>query len=212
MDNYLRSRGSERLKEAPLLTVESQQGYVHYRKASVVLYYLKEMIGEETVNAALRKLIQRYGYNAAAVSHFVGAGGCAARRDAAAVSVSDQGSVRRTSPCSRIAPWTQRRSSGRTASTTSLSMSRLTSSKPTPKAMKSRSRWMTGSILAPSPSPRKATSTAAHFIANGSTSRQVHVHFTTGDARRSRGRSFPAADRPRSGRQHEKSHAGERLC
>jgi ABC-2 type transport system permease protein len=62
MDNYLRSRGTERLKERPLLTVEAQQGYVHYRKGSVVMYYLKEMIGEEAVNRALRKLIQRYAY------------------------------------------------------------------------------------------------------------------------------------------------------
>jgi len=62
MDNYLRSRGRERLKERPLLTVEAQQGYIHYRKASVVLYYLKEMIGEDAVNRALRKLIQQYAY------------------------------------------------------------------------------------------------------------------------------------------------------
>jgi ABC-type transport system involved in multi-copper enzyme maturation permease subunit len=64
MDNYLRSRGRERLKERPLLTVEMQQGYIHYNKASVVLYYLKEMIGEEKVNAALRTLVRQYAYNA----------------------------------------------------------------------------------------------------------------------------------------------------
>jgi aminopeptidase N len=64
MDNYLRSRGRERHKEEPLLTVESEQGYIHYRKASIVLYYLKEMIGEEAVNRALRKVIQQYAYNA----------------------------------------------------------------------------------------------------------------------------------------------------
>jgi ABC-2 type transport system permease protein len=62
MDNYLRSRGAERLKERPLLTVEANQGYVHYRKGSVVLYYLKEMIGEEAVNRALRKVVQQYAY------------------------------------------------------------------------------------------------------------------------------------------------------
>jgi ABC-2 type transport system permease protein len=62
MDNYLRSRGTERLKERPLLTVESNQGYIHYRKGSVVLYYLKEMIGEEAVNRALRKVIHQYAY------------------------------------------------------------------------------------------------------------------------------------------------------
>jgi ABC-type transport system involved in multi-copper enzyme maturation permease subunit len=62
MDHYLAGRGRERLKERPLLTVEAEQGYVHYRKASVVLYFLKEMIGEDAVNRALRKLIARYGY------------------------------------------------------------------------------------------------------------------------------------------------------
>jgi len=42
--------------------VESNQGYVHYRKGSVVMYYLKEMIGEEAVNRALRRLVQQYAY------------------------------------------------------------------------------------------------------------------------------------------------------
>jgi ABC-2 type transport system permease protein len=62
MDRYLSSRGKERQKERPLLTVEAQQGYVHYRKGSLALYYLKEMIGEEAVNRALRKLVQQYAY------------------------------------------------------------------------------------------------------------------------------------------------------
>ena len=62
MDNYLKNRGRETLKERPLLTVESQQGYVHYRKGSVVMYYLKERIGEEAVNRALRKMIARFAY------------------------------------------------------------------------------------------------------------------------------------------------------
>ncbi len=62
MDNYLRSRGKELLKERPLLRVDSNQGYVHYRKGSVVMYYMKEMIGEEAVNRALRKVLHQYGY------------------------------------------------------------------------------------------------------------------------------------------------------
>jgi ABC-2 type transport system permease protein len=62
MDNYLRSRGRELLKERPLLQVDANQGYVHYRKGSVVMYYLKEMIGEEAVNRALRKVLHQYGY------------------------------------------------------------------------------------------------------------------------------------------------------
>jgi ABC-type transport system involved in multi-copper enzyme maturation permease subunit len=62
MDGYLRSRGRELLKEKPLLTVESGQGYIHYRKGSVVLYYLKEMIGEEAVNRALRRMVEQFAY------------------------------------------------------------------------------------------------------------------------------------------------------
>jgi ABC-2 type transport system permease protein len=62
MEGYLRSRGQERLAERPLLTVEYDQGYIHYGKGAVVLYYIKEMIGEEAVNRALRKLIHQYGY------------------------------------------------------------------------------------------------------------------------------------------------------
>ena len=62
MDNYLRSRGEELLKERPLVAVESQQAYIHYNKGSVVLYYMREMIGEDAVNRALRKLIHQYAY------------------------------------------------------------------------------------------------------------------------------------------------------
>ncbi|MBI4904950.1 MAG: ABC transporter permease subunit [Acidobacteria bacterium] len=62
MDRYLRARGREQLKERPLLTVEGSQGYTHYNKGSVVLYYLREMIGEEAVNRVLRDLIEKWAY------------------------------------------------------------------------------------------------------------------------------------------------------
>ncbi|MCR9291385.1 MAG: hypothetical protein NXI32_01620 [bacterium] len=62
MDSYLRSRGSDALKEEPLVTVDPGQGYIHYRKGSVVLYYLKEMIGEASVNAALKQLVNDFAY------------------------------------------------------------------------------------------------------------------------------------------------------
>jgi hypothetical protein len=61
-DAYLRGRGRELLKEQPLQTVDANQGYIHYNKGSLVMYYLKEMIGEEKVNAALREIIQNYAY------------------------------------------------------------------------------------------------------------------------------------------------------
>jgi aminopeptidase N len=62
MDLYLRARGQERLRERPLVAVEYRQFYVFYQKGAVALYYLKEMIGEDAVNRALHKLIQRYAY------------------------------------------------------------------------------------------------------------------------------------------------------
>lgn len=63
MDSYLRSRGSDSLREEPLSTVDPSQGYVHYRKGSVALYHLKEMIGEDRINAALRDLIGQFAYS-----------------------------------------------------------------------------------------------------------------------------------------------------
>ncbi|MCC5918483.1 MAG: hypothetical protein JJU02_14270 [Cryomorphaceae bacterium] len=62
MDGYLRGRGFERLGERPLSEVENQ-GYIHYQKGSVVMYYLKEMIGESALNRALASLIEDYGYS-----------------------------------------------------------------------------------------------------------------------------------------------------
>ena len=62
MDGYLRARGRELLKERPLLRVEADQGYVHYNKGAVVMYYLRTMIGEEAVNRAVRKVLEQYGY------------------------------------------------------------------------------------------------------------------------------------------------------
>ncbi len=61
MDKYLRGRGREALRELPIEKCENQ-GYIHYNKGSVVMYYLKEMIGEEQVNAALRAFLERYRY------------------------------------------------------------------------------------------------------------------------------------------------------
>jgi aminopeptidase N len=61
MDEYLSSRGSEAEKECPLVEVENQ-GYLHYQKGSVVLYYLREMIGESGVNASLKELVDRFAY------------------------------------------------------------------------------------------------------------------------------------------------------
>src|SRR6218665_1463995 len=61
MDDYLSGRSHELEAERPLMKTENQQ-YIHYNKASVVMYYLKEMIGEKNVNTALANLIKEFGY------------------------------------------------------------------------------------------------------------------------------------------------------
>jgi hypothetical protein len=52
MDNYLRGRGGERIEEMPLYLVENQP-YIHYRKGSVVMYALRDAVGEQPLNHAL---------------------------------------------------------------------------------------------------------------------------------------------------------------
>lgn len=64
LDRYLRARGTERLEELPLMRVENQQ-YIHYQKGGLIMYLLREQIGEEAVNRALRRVIQQYAFQSA---------------------------------------------------------------------------------------------------------------------------------------------------
>lgn len=61
LDRYLRNRGGEVVEELPLNRVENQ-GYIHYRKGALVMYALKDIVGEEIVNRALQKLISEFGF------------------------------------------------------------------------------------------------------------------------------------------------------
>ncbi|MGZ4057143.1 MAG: ABC transporter permease/M1 family aminopeptidase, partial [Bacteroidia bacterium] len=61
MRNYLQARALEGKKELPLMLVEGQQ-YIHYNKGSVIMYALKDYIGEDTLNAALRRYIKKVAY------------------------------------------------------------------------------------------------------------------------------------------------------
>ena len=63
-DKYMRARGSETQRELPLLRVENQ-GYIHYNKGSVVLYALREFLGEDTLNKAFRSLVDSFAYQGA---------------------------------------------------------------------------------------------------------------------------------------------------
>jgi ABC-type transport system involved in multi-copper enzyme maturation permease subunit len=61
LDLYLRGRGSDERGELPLIRVEDQS-YIYYRKGAVVMYALRDYLGEDTVNSALRRLIDSYAY------------------------------------------------------------------------------------------------------------------------------------------------------
>ncbi|GFE89110.1 ABC transporter permease/M1 family aminopeptidase [Steroidobacter agaridevorans] len=64
LDRYLRGRGGELIEELPLMRVEDQQ-YIHYGKGSVVLYRLRDEIGEENLNRALANYIRDKAYQQA---------------------------------------------------------------------------------------------------------------------------------------------------
>ena len=59
MDRYLRTRG-ETGKDVPLLAVDDER-HVSYAKGAVALYTLREHIGAEAVNGALRRFLETYG-------------------------------------------------------------------------------------------------------------------------------------------------------
>ncbi len=61
MDTYLRGRGRETRREMPLL-YNDYQPYIHYRKGSVVMYALREYIGEEELNSALAEFVAQHAY------------------------------------------------------------------------------------------------------------------------------------------------------
>jgi ABC-2 type transport system permease protein len=61
LDGYLRSRATELREELPLALVENQQ-YIHYQKGSLVFYALRDAIGEDTLNAVLKRFLEDKGF------------------------------------------------------------------------------------------------------------------------------------------------------
>lgn len=57
MDLYLQGRTRETKKEVPLMLCENQD-YIHYNKGSVIMYALKDYLGEDVLNGALRQYIR----------------------------------------------------------------------------------------------------------------------------------------------------------
>lgn len=58
MDKYLMGRTIEGKGELPLMLTENQQ-YIHYNKGSVVMYALRDLLGEDTLNAAIRAYLNK---------------------------------------------------------------------------------------------------------------------------------------------------------
>jgi ABC-2 type transport system permease protein len=62
LDRYLSGRGQERNEENPLYKVDPNQGYIHYRKGSLVMYRLQDDIGEDNVNAGIREFLKTFAF------------------------------------------------------------------------------------------------------------------------------------------------------
>ena len=60
LDRYLLGRALERKKELPLADNENQD-YIHYRKGSLAMYWLQELVGEAAINNALRDMLKQHG-------------------------------------------------------------------------------------------------------------------------------------------------------
>ncbi len=61
LDNYLQGRSGELKKEVSLLRVENQP-YIHYNKGSLIMYAVRDAIGEEAVNRALSNLVDQWAF------------------------------------------------------------------------------------------------------------------------------------------------------
>jgi ABC-type transport system involved in multi-copper enzyme maturation permease subunit len=59
LDGYLRGRATDRIGEVPLARVE-EQAHIRYQKGGLVMYLLRDVMGEEAVNRALRSLLETY--------------------------------------------------------------------------------------------------------------------------------------------------------
>jgi len=64
LDQYLEKRGRVVSDELPLMRTENQ-GFAHYNKGALVMYLLRDQMGEAAVNRALRRVIARYAFKAA---------------------------------------------------------------------------------------------------------------------------------------------------
>lgn len=60
-NSYIFNRAQETKKESALFQVDNQ-GYIHYKKGSLVLYGIQQLIGEQKMNLALSNFIKKFAY------------------------------------------------------------------------------------------------------------------------------------------------------
>lgn len=65
IDRYLSGRRTQVLEEQPLVSAGLDQDYISYGKGAIALYLLQERMGEEAVNRALRRFVDRYRFTVA---------------------------------------------------------------------------------------------------------------------------------------------------
>jgi aminopeptidase N len=62
LDRYLAGRGSQSLEELPLERVEDRQRYIFYSKGSLAMWWARDVLGEETIDRTLRKLLAAHAF------------------------------------------------------------------------------------------------------------------------------------------------------
>ena len=64
LERYLFGRATETRRELPLALNENQD-YIHYRKGSLAMYQLQDIVGEAAINGVLRDLLAHYAFKGA---------------------------------------------------------------------------------------------------------------------------------------------------
>jgi hypothetical protein len=64
LDDYLMGRATDNKKELPLAQNENQ-AYIHYRKGSLAMYLLQDLLGEDVVNGVLHGLLAEHAFHGA---------------------------------------------------------------------------------------------------------------------------------------------------
>ena len=160
LDRYLRARGGELVEELPLARVENQP-YIHYQKGSLVMYWLKEVVGERggQPRAAAPARSSTRSSRRRTRTPPTSCGSCARRpgpqHDALITDLFEKITLLRREGDARDAR--RRRADGKYEVT--LRRSRRASSTPTARASRPRRRWTSPSTSASSP-PSRASRTS----------------------------------------------------